>query len=643
MAENYTSIDNNYDNFLNRVNSNNPGSGSVLTSSVSGGSGGDSGSAGSSETSTPPTVSGISEDLWIRNWIKSVNYSPKTQGFMLDGINGYIEANKLYIGSGGITGGLLNIPDGTTVNSFHVDAAGNTWWGTNVATGYATANSYVLNTGVVLFKSGTIGGWSISANAIYFDGATDALSAGMVPADYPLYAGKKYADRATAPFRVTPAGALFASSVEITGKITAGVGSSIASDYLSGIIAQANLNVSNRGWVQTSVFSLNGSTPATQVDWAAGTFTSADGTAYSIGAGNTGVMSAKTYIYLDTAVSTTAYQKTTTATTAVGTGKVLVAIAQNGTGEATYTVLGGQGGLNIDASNIVALSITANEIAASTITSGKLSVSQLSAITADLGAITAGTITLPNTGYIRGGQTDYQTGTGFFLGYSGAAYKFSIGNPAGHYLAWSGANDKLDLKSDIIVDAIFYNKRYIYTAFESLDGWVQSKSGTGNIAPNLGEFYLDTGSTISSIADVHCESFQEGTAINFAKNPYFQTAIRLSAITNQTIYITNGSYDLDGFGFKISNGTLYSLHIKDGTEYTTEITGITLTNWNTYKVSYTSGTNIKFYVNDVLKVTATTNLPVATDVLERFRYSITNTAAERKYLFAQYLLLNQDL
>lgn len=38
---------------------------------------------------------------------------------------------------------------------------------------------------------------------------------------------------------------------------------------------------------------------------------------------------------------------------------------------------------------------------------------------------------------LRGGQTDYATGSGFFLGYSGGAYKFSIGD-ASQYLRWDG-------------------------------------------------------------------------------------------------------------------------------------------------------------------------------------------------------------
>ena len=67
-----------------------------------------------------------------------------------------------------------------------------------------------------------------------------------------------------------------------------------------------------------------------------------------------------------------------------------------------------------------------------------------------------------------------------------------------------------------------------------------------------------------------------------------------------------------GAGFKIVDGTLYALHTTTtgsaSTEYTDEITGITLTQPNEYKVVYISNTKIEFYVNNVLKKTHTTNL-----------------------------------
>lgn len=61
--------------------------------------------------------------------------------------------------------------------------------------------------------------------------------------------------------------------------------------------------------------------------------------------------------------------------------------------------------------------------------------------------ITGGGITLSSGGNIKGGQTNYDTGTGFFLGYSGAQYKFSIGNSAGNKLTWNGAS--LSVTGDI--------------------------------------------------------------------------------------------------------------------------------------------------------------------------------------------------
>jgi len=68
-----------------------------------------------------------------------------------------------------------------------------------------------------------------------------------------------------------------------------------------------------------------------------------------------------------------------------------------------------------------------------------LKVGSLSAIVANLGTITAGNITLDTSGYIRGGQTAYDTGTGFWAGYSGGAYKFSVGDGTKGF-KWDGTD-----------------------------------------------------------------------------------------------------------------------------------------------------------------------------------------------------------
>ena len=107
--------------------------------------------------------------------------------------------------------------------------------------------------GTITASAGSIGGWNISATALYYDGSTDALSAGMASVDYPFYAGKKYADRATAPFRITPAGVLYASSGNVEGDFTIGgrlatvVGGAINSDgdFINDVI-NTNLNTNTK-------------------------------------------------------------------------------------------------------------------------------------------------------------------------------------------------------------------------------------------------------------------------------------------------------------------------------------------------------------------------------------------------------------
>jgi hypothetical protein len=80
-----------------------------------------------------------------------------------------------------------------------------------------------------------------------------------------------------------------------------------------------------------------------------------------------------------------------------------------------------------------------------------LKVGTLSAISGDLGSITAGSIVLDNAGFIRGGQSDYNTGSGYFLGYSGTTYKFSVGTSTAG-LTWSGS--ALTIKGDLVAGSI---------------------------------------------------------------------------------------------------------------------------------------------------------------------------------------------
>jgi hypothetical protein len=65
--------------------------------------------------------------------------------------------------------------------------------------------------------NGYIAGWDITNNGLIRDTGTSSTSAGLAPSDFPFYAGSIYANRGSAPFRVTPAGAAFMTSGSIGG------------------------------------------------------------------------------------------------------------------------------------------------------------------------------------------------------------------------------------------------------------------------------------------------------------------------------------------------------------------------------------------------------------------------------------------
>lgn len=89
-----------------------------------------------------------------------------------------------------------------------------------------------------------LGPWAITEQYLVYDTDSDSTSAGLAPLDYPFFAGATYANRASAPFRVTPAGALVATSATITGAITATSGEISGNLLVSGTLqnsATANL------------------------------------------------------------------------------------------------------------------------------------------------------------------------------------------------------------------------------------------------------------------------------------------------------------------------------------------------------------------------------------------------------------------
>lgn len=151
------------------------------------------------------------------------------------------------------------------------------------------------------------------------------------------------------------------------------------------------------GWSWIAWWSTNVNWTASDyntVSWWSGNIYLPDWTSLSVTSGNTGNMSATTYIYYDQESNTVSY--TTSASSAVWENKILLCVAAPTSSwkKATFQAFGsGDQSTFISASNIAANTITANEIASNTITANELDVSYLSAISADLWTITAWDIT----------------------------------------------------------------------------------------------------------------------------------------------------------------------------------------------------------------------------------------------------------
>lgn len=216
---------------------------------------------------------------------------------------------------------------------------------------YLDSDGNVYMKGEVTASSGIIGGWNIQSGYMY--AGSGANTVGMSPSDYPFWAGATYINRGSAPFRVGVDGSIVTTNIVITG-------------------IQPDSDIAFQSWQTDLTFS---SMTSTVTQWNSGTITILDGTTYNITASNTGTMSALNYIYLNPSLSITHLQKSTVASDAIGSGRILIATAQNNTDvakESIFQVYGGSGGMNpsIGVGNIVANSITANEIVANTLTVG---------------------------------------------------------------------------------------------------------------------------------------------------------------------------------------------------------------------------------------------------------------------------------
>ncbi len=223
----YDTIDNPYDQFMQRAElSSDVGSNLVVSPSdtgsgdVSSGGGESSGPGAGTQVESPGDLpegvvqSNNLDNLFIKSWIKSNNYQPKIRGFYIDGVTGYIECRDFYSNNIIVEGGTLagwrissgyiyKLASGTptvTPSSGIVLASGNTGiiiyetTKKRVELGYLSAGVYGLKgyasdgTTVIFEMSGTqqkLAGWNFTDKVIR-SGTTDANSNVLIDSENSL-------------------------------------------------------------------------------------------------------------------------------------------------------------------------------------------------------------------------------------------------------------------------------------------------------------------------------------------------------------------------------------------------------------------------------------------------------------------------
>lgn len=242
--------------------------------------------------------------------------------------------------------------------------------------------------------------------------------------------------------------------------------------------------------------------------------------------------------------------------------------------------------------------------------------------TGNLGALTVtGALTIGTGGSLGSGQSAYNTGTGFWWEYNGGTPRFSVGDGV-HYLTWDGSsldiygqrfrprfqgfyNDGLSTSvSNVTITRKIMNTQTSQATGGSweMESQVLGYKGT----PGAGTVFdwdndYDFRFRLACVVGRADSGGLQGASMFYgllANGISFSPALgTTSAITDRHVGFINDK-----------NTKLYASCADGTTQTTSEITGITVTSEHNYRIIF-DGSTAKFYVDDVLKATLSTNLP----------------------------------
>ena len=241
--------------------------------------------------------------------------------------------------------------------------------------------------------------------------------------------------------------------------------------------------------------------------------------------------------------------------------------------------------------------------------------------------ITGGGITLSGGGNIKGGQTDYNTGTGFFLGYHSSAYKFSIGNASTKGITWDGST--LSIGGDVNIGAslastVVSSITNINSTTSSLNSSVSSiNSTTSSINSSISQINTATGSIVPASQILNHIGGSSITTITGAKvtTGQIKSGTHTGTADGSAFSTAGMSIDLDGGGISAKNfritgagAAFFSGSVTAGTgtiggwvignTFLSSSNGKIIFNSSTPEISYTGAPNANFklstgYINDI--------------------------------------------
>lgn len=628
----------------------------LLSQGQAGGNTAASSTAGGGPTQQASVSSGgAMSDIVIANSIQSANWSPRTMGFKIDGQTGYAEFTNVFV-SGNINATIGYI-GGWTINA------------TTITGGNATLDS----TGVITLGTGN-----------------DIIKLSSVDATYRLWAGN--ATAASAPFSITKAGAISATSGTIGGNSLTSTTIS-STTFVSGPLG-SGWNISNtgtaefqnvtiRGTIRTSVFekdtisAVNGMVLISKADVLAADMTALDASAVTISGQTTFVNNevlrikdgtddewmlvtdaSGAPVYVVTrdlagsyAPNTNPIWKKGTAVVSMGvgtgtkTGFVLLdsssanspyidVYGRNSNTYTDYSLHGRFGWLKGITDATVGLSgtdvwglYTDNAYIKGVIVadSGKVggATNYWNISSGEIAAVGSGDVIL------RAGQTDYDTGTGFWFGLKSGVSKFSVGNPLTNKITWD--NTTLN-----VVGRISAINASIATCFESSSRFNSTALvGSGAVNWIVDGMECVTGVTNPSSAAVTWDPIPVNS---FRGSPVFSTSIYVIAGSSKAIFCGMGQltaatldFTVDHIGFKVVGNVLYATQSDGTTESSTSLGSVANNEIYNLVCKVNGTTSVDYYwrlyrnsggvISETWSTATTisTNMPIATNQYLTFR------------------------